>query len=186
MPRRSPFTSVTPALSIATSVPVPMAIPTCACASAGASLIPSPAMATKRPSPCKPLHDAGLVLRQNFGDHFVNLKFSGDGLGGRAAVAGQHHDADAVRVQLANRFGGGLLDGIGDGEQSRDFVLDDHEHDGLAVRAQGLRSRGKRLPDRRASSSRSFRISQCDGANPPRGRERRGPSAIRTLRPCRA
>jgi hypothetical protein len=29
MPRRSPFTSVTPALSIATSVPVPMAMPTC-------------------------------------------------------------------------------------------------------------------------------------------------------------
>jgi len=47
MPRKSPLTSVTPALSIATSVPVPMAIPTWACANAGASLIPSPAMATK-------------------------------------------------------------------------------------------------------------------------------------------
>ena len=35
MPRRSPFTSVTPALSIATSVPVPIAMPTSACASAG-------------------------------------------------------------------------------------------------------------------------------------------------------
>ena len=55
MPRRSPFTSVTPALSIATSVPVPMATPTCAWASAGASLIPSPAIATTRPSACKRL-----------------------------------------------------------------------------------------------------------------------------------
>ena len=48
MPRRSPFTSVTPALSIATSVPVPIAMPTSAWASAGASLMPSPAIATTR------------------------------------------------------------------------------------------------------------------------------------------
>ncbi|MGC3972943.1 MAG: hypothetical protein QM771_00975 [Nitrospira sp.] len=34
-PRKSPFTSVTPAFSIATSVPVPMAIPTSAWARAG-------------------------------------------------------------------------------------------------------------------------------------------------------
>ena len=46
MPRRSPFTRVMPALSIATSVPVPIAMPTSAAASAGASLMPSPAMAT--------------------------------------------------------------------------------------------------------------------------------------------
>ena len=50
MARRSPFTRVTPALSIATSVPVPMAMPTSAAASAGASLMPSPAMATTFPS----------------------------------------------------------------------------------------------------------------------------------------
>jgi hypothetical protein len=49
MPVRSPFNSVTPALSIATSVPVPMAMPTSAAAKAGASLTPSPAMATIRP-----------------------------------------------------------------------------------------------------------------------------------------
>ena len=41
------------ALSIATSVPVPMAIPMSACANAGASLIPSPAIATIFPSDCK-------------------------------------------------------------------------------------------------------------------------------------
>jgi len=35
MPRRSPFTSVTWALFIATSVPVPIAMPTSARASAG-------------------------------------------------------------------------------------------------------------------------------------------------------
>jgi hypothetical protein len=49
MPFRSPLISTTSALSIATSVPLPMAMPTSAAASAGASLIPSPAIATMRP-----------------------------------------------------------------------------------------------------------------------------------------
>ena len=52
MPRRSPFTSVIWALFIATSVPVPIAMPTSALANAGASLMPSPAIATTRPSRC--------------------------------------------------------------------------------------------------------------------------------------
>lgn len=42
----------TSAASIATSVPVPIAIPTLAIASAGESLIPSPTMATRFPSSC--------------------------------------------------------------------------------------------------------------------------------------
>ena len=46
IPLRSPLTRVTSALSMATSVPVPIAIPTSAAAKAGASLIPSPAIAT--------------------------------------------------------------------------------------------------------------------------------------------
>ena len=46
----SPPRSVIPADSMATSVPVPIAIPTSAWASAGASLTPSPAIATILPS----------------------------------------------------------------------------------------------------------------------------------------
>ena len=53
MPRKSPLTSVSCALFIATSVPVPIAMPTSARARAGASLMPSPAIATTRPSRCK-------------------------------------------------------------------------------------------------------------------------------------
>ena len=47
MPRRSPCTSAICALSMATSAPVLIAIPTSAAASAGASLMPSPATATR-------------------------------------------------------------------------------------------------------------------------------------------
>ncbi len=51
IPLKSPCSKVTPALSIATSVPVPIAIPTSAFASAGASFTPSPAIATIKPFP---------------------------------------------------------------------------------------------------------------------------------------
>ena len=47
---KSFFISTTSALSIATSVPAPMAIPTSALASAGASFMPSPTIATFLPS----------------------------------------------------------------------------------------------------------------------------------------
>ena len=49
MPRRSPPTSVMSEAAIATSVPVPMAMPRSAWASAGASLMPSPTIATTLP-----------------------------------------------------------------------------------------------------------------------------------------
>ncbi len=55
MPRRSPLTRTMRALFIATSVPVPIAMPTLAWASAGASLTPSPAIATIRPWSCSAL-----------------------------------------------------------------------------------------------------------------------------------
>ncbi|CSI69183.1 Uncharacterised protein [Vibrio cholerae] len=47
------FKRVICALSMATSLPLPMAIPMSASAKAGASLIPSPIMATLRPCCCK-------------------------------------------------------------------------------------------------------------------------------------
>ena len=46
------FIKTTSAASIATSVPAPIAIPTSACARAGASLIPSPTIPTRRPRAC--------------------------------------------------------------------------------------------------------------------------------------
>ncbi|CEG10680.1 hypothetical protein BN961_04122 [Afipia felis] len=58
IPIKSPLRRVTPALSIATSVPVPMAMPTSAAARAGASFTPSPAIATTRPDFCSLLTTA--------------------------------------------------------------------------------------------------------------------------------
>ncbi len=51
-PLSSPLISTIGAEAMATSVPVPMAIPTSDWASAGASFTPSPTMATRKPCPC--------------------------------------------------------------------------------------------------------------------------------------
>ena len=59
-PPRSPPSRVTPALSMAMSLPVPMAIPTSARARAGASFTPSPVMATTRP--CRISRDTASAL----------------------------------------------------------------------------------------------------------------------------
>ena len=62
MPRKSPLTSTMRADCIAMSVPWPMAIPTFAWVSAGASLTPSPAMATIRPDACSSLSAASKAV----------------------------------------------------------------------------------------------------------------------------
>src|SRR5579885_1874878 len=97
MPERSPFKSVMPALSIATSVPVPMAMPTSEAASAGASFTPSPAIATTRPS-AEFLDDLAFLLRQYLGFDLLNAEPVCDRLGGGTVVAGQHDDADLART----------------------------------------------------------------------------------------
>ena len=66
--RRSPETRVRSEASIATSVPVPIARPRSAWASAGASLTPSPTIATTRPSRLQARDDVGLVGGQDLGD----------------------------------------------------------------------------------------------------------------------
>ena len=72
--------STTSAESIATSVPAPMAIPTSARASAGASLTPSPTIATASRAPAaRPL--GVLVFGQHLGHDLVDTKFPSDRLG---------------------------------------------------------------------------------------------------------
>ena len=86
--------------SLAAWVPVFMATPTSACASAGASLVPSPVMATRKP-PCLLLADERhLVLGRGLGEEVVDAGLLGDGGGGERVVAGDHHRADAHAAQL--------------------------------------------------------------------------------------
>src|SRR5262245_41028815 len=98
MPRRSPLTRVIPALCIATSVPLPMAIPTSAWARAGASFTPSPAIATTSLG-VQALDEGDLLIRQHLRLDVGDGESPRDGERGRPAVAGHHHDANTSRPQ---------------------------------------------------------------------------------------
>src|SRR5882672_1039589 len=104
MPPRSPLSSVMPALSIATSEPVPMAMPTSAAASAGASFTPSPAIATTRPS-AQARHHFALAVGQDVGLDLGDAEAARDGERGGAVVAGKHDDVQAGLPQRRERGG---------------------------------------------------------------------------------
>ena len=86
---------------MATSAPVPMAMPTSALASAGASLMPSPAMATTAALALQLGDQVELLLRAQAGTDFVDAELSGHRLGGGRVVAGGHDDLQSERVKLA-------------------------------------------------------------------------------------
>ena len=75
-----------------------MAMPTAAAASAGASLMPSPTLATP-PGAGELADDSELVLRQQFGVD-LHAECLADGFGIGAIVAGQHHGRDAQRSYI--------------------------------------------------------------------------------------
>ena len=86
--------------SLAAVVPVFIATPTSACASAGASLVPSPVIATSLPSACSRLISAILssgVACARKSSTPASLAIAG---GRQRVVAGDHHRLDAHRPQL--------------------------------------------------------------------------------------
>ena len=136
--------------SLAAWVPVFMATPTSACASAGASLVPSPVIATRWPGRLL-LADAGeLHLRGRLGEEVVDAGLGGDGGRRQRVVAGDHHGADAHGAQL----GEPLLDA------ALDDVLQEDDAQRLAAfgdderRAALSRNVVDRRRDRRADRSR--------------------------------
>ena len=64
--------------SFAACVPVFMATPTSACASAGASFVPSPVMATRLPFGLLSADQRELVLRRRLGQEVVDARFARD------------------------------------------------------------------------------------------------------------
>ena len=85
-------------------VPVCMATPTSAWASAGASLEPSPHMATRRPLACSSRIRRSLSSGRGLGEEVVDAGFGGDGGGGDRVVAGDHHGAQAHPAQVGEAF----------------------------------------------------------------------------------
>ena len=103
------FISTTSAASMATSVPAPMAMPMSARVSAGASLMPSPTMATL-PRALQAADLALLAVGQHARDHLVHAGLRADGPGRALVVAREHDDADAHILQLPDGLRAVLLD----------------------------------------------------------------------------
>ena len=86
--------------SLAAWVPVFMATATSAWARAGASLVPSPVMATRRPPRLVLADELELGLGRGLGEEVVDARLGGDGGRGQRVVAGDHHRLDAHPPQL--------------------------------------------------------------------------------------
>ncbi len=70
--------------------------------------------------------------------HLVEPQLAGDRLGGGAAVAGEHDDAQPFGMQRADRLRGGLLDRVGHPEQAGGPAVDGDKHHRLPLAAQRL------------------------------------------------
>ena len=81
--------------SLAACVPVFIATPTSACASAGASLVPSPVIATSLPLACSSLISRIFASGVASREEIVDAGFAGDRRRGARIVAGDHHRANA-------------------------------------------------------------------------------------------
>ena len=132
--------------SRAACVPLCMQTPTSACASAGASLVPSPHMAIRRPLRLFAADVAQLVFGRRLGDEIVDAGFRGDRRRGHRIVAGDHHGLDAHAAQ-----GGEAVPHV----RLHHVFQVDHAEDAAAVdQAQRRAARARDLVDRGAERRR--------------------------------
>ncbi len=71
----------------------------------GASLVPSPVIATRRPPRCSWLDQLHLVFGGGFGEEVVDARFLRDDRGGPWVVAGDHHGADPHAAEVVEALG---------------------------------------------------------------------------------
>ena len=165
-----------PALSIATSVPVPIAMPTSACASAGASLMPSPAMATTRPSACSRRTTSRFCVRQHLARSPRRCRASRATALAVAALSPVSITIAQARRRAAARIASGVdaLIGSATPTSPASVAVDGDEHDRLPV----ARSASAALGERRRSSTPWSLHQRGVAEQRPRGRRRR------PRRPC--
>jgi hypothetical protein len=97
-PRRSPLTNVMPALSIATSVPVPIAIPTCALRLRERRRVINPVTGHRDLSAgvLQTLHRRRFLIGPHVRFDLGDAHAARDGFGGDPRVPCEHDDAHAV------------------------------------------------------------------------------------------
>ena len=101
------------------SVPVPIAMPTSACASAGASLIPSPTMATTLSLALQPLDLGDLPVRQHLGHDAIDARLRARSRPPSARLSPVSITTSSPSPwQPRDRLARGGLDRIGDRDQA--------------------------------------------------------------------
>ena len=122
--------STTSAVSMATSVPAPMAMPRSAWAMGNVDAVAD----HRHPAAARLqfLDLGGLVAGQHLGDDGVDAKLIGDPAGGGRVVTGEHDDLDACLVQRPDRFGGGVACRVGQRDHADSSPVDRDENGGMA------------------------------------------------------
>ena len=90
---------------MATSVPVPTARPRSACASAGESFTPSPAIATVRPSAWRPRITSAFCDGITSRGHGVDAGLGGHRARGRLVVASEQNRLEAELAERGDGLG---------------------------------------------------------------------------------
>ena len=83
-------------------------------------------------------HDVDLVRREHLGDDLVDADRGGHRVRGGGVVAGEQQRTEPERPQGRDRFRGGRLDRVGDGEQPARLAVPGHEHRGPSRGLGGL------------------------------------------------
>ena len=131
-PRRSPETSVRSLASIATSVPVPIAIPRTRLCECGCVV---DAVADHGRHLARSLQAAQLrhlLLRQDVGDDALDPDVPGHGPRRALVVAGEEHGHEAERLQLRDRLPARRFDSVGDSEEAEHGAVRRDRDDGVA------------------------------------------------------
>ena len=82
------------------------------------------------------LDHVDLLLGQHFRFDVVEPKLARHGLGGRAAVPGDHDDAHVVMVEYRDCLRRRLLDRVGDAQEPGRLGVNPDEHHGLTLSAK--------------------------------------------------
>ena len=151
--------------SFAADVPVFIATPTSACASAGASLVPSPVIATRRPPSCSRRISASLSSGVASARKSSTPASCGDRRGGHRVVARDHDGADPHAAQLVEPLADAGLHDV--------LEVDDAEHRCTVGR--------RRAACRRCRDDRVHGGRHLGGTAPPRSRDVPEHGAGRTL-----
>ena len=126
------------------SVPVPMAIPTSACASAGASLMPSPDHRHHLTPGLEALHLGHLPLGAHVGHYSFDAGRTRDGLGRGSMIARQHDHVQLQGPELSNGVAGAGLHRVGDGDHRGQPPVHRDEDGRLRLRRPGIRDVAQR------------------------------------------